>query len=94
MVIWPRIAGFLVVGYLCMTRSFAYLGIPPLFIGEIVLAAFLLLKPRVALGTWAASLLRPSPLNALGLALLAFMSYGVWQVGRGVLAGSSILSTR
>ena len=90
MAIWLAIAGILVVGYLSLGRSFAYLGVPPLFIGEIVLAAFLLLKPRVALGTWAASLLRPSPLNAFGLALLVFMLYGVWQVGRGVLDGNSI----
>jgi O-Antigen ligase len=95
MAIWPRLVGFLVIGYLSMTRSFAYLGVPRLniFIGEIVLAAFVFLKPRVALGTWAASLLRPSPLNALGLALLLFMSYGVWQVGRGVLGGSSLFLT-
>ncbi|MCE3248376.1 MAG: hypothetical protein K0R41_2201, partial [Geminicoccaceae bacterium] len=93
MVIWPWIAGFLLLGYLTMGRSFAYLGIPPIFIGEIVLAAFLLLKPRIALGTWAASLLRPSPLNGLGLTLLAFMAYGLWQVGRGVLGGYPVLHT-
>jgi hypothetical protein len=95
MVIWPQIAGFLLVGYLSMTRSFAYLGIPQLsiFIGEIVLTAFLLLKPRVALGTWAASLLRSSPLNAMGLALLVFVLYGILQVGRGVLNGSSVFYT-
>jgi hypothetical protein len=93
MVIWPRIAGFLLVGYLCGKKSFAYLGVPPLFVGEIALAAFLLLKPRVALGTWADSLLRPSPLNGFGLALLVFVAYGVWQVGRGVLGGSAIVYT-
>ena len=93
MVVWPRVAGFLVLGYLCWKRSFAYLGVPPLFIGEIAIAAFLLLKPRVVLGTWTASLLRPGPLNALALSLLAFMLYGVWQVGRGVLGGSSLLYT-
>ena len=93
MVIWPWIAGFLLLGYLTMGRSFAYLGIPPIFIGEIVLAAFLVLKPRIALGTWAASLLRPSPLNGLGLALLAFMAYGLWQVGRGILGGSPVVHT-
>ena len=74
MVVWPRIAGFLVLGYLCWKRTFAYLGVPPIFISEIVLAAFVVLKPRVALGTWAASLLRPSPLNELGLALLVFVA--------------------
>jgi hypothetical protein len=95
MVIWQWIAGFLVVGYLSMTRSFAYLGIPPLqiFIGEIALAAFLFCKPRVALGTWTLSLLRPSPLNELGLAMLVFMLYGIWQFTRGILAGSSIFHT-
>jgi O-Antigen ligase len=93
MVLWLRIVGFLLLGYLCLKRGFAYLGVPPLFVGEIMLAAFLLLKPRVALGTWAMSLLRPSPLNALGLALLLFMSYGIWQVGRGVLSGSPLLYT-
>jgi hypothetical protein len=95
MVIWVRLVGFLVLGYLCMTRSFAYLGIPQLsiFIGEIVLGAFVLLKPRVVLGTWAASLLRNSPLNSLGLALLVFISYGVWEMWRGVLSGSSIFYT-
>lgn len=93
MVIWPQIAGFLLLGYLCWKRSFAYLGVPPLFIGEIVLAALLLLKPRVVLGTWVASLFRASPLNELGLALLVFVLYGIWQVGRGVLSGSSLLYT-
>jgi hypothetical protein len=92
-VIWPQAAGFLVLGYLCMTRSFAYLGVPPLFIGEAVLAAFLLLKPRVMLGTCAASLLRPSPLSAMAFALLVFILYGVWQMGRGVLSGSSVFHT-
>jgi len=93
MVIWPRILAFLLVGYLTTKRSFAYLGVPPLFIGEIVLAAFLLLKPRVALGTWATSLFRASPLNELGLAMLVFVAYGLWQVGRGVFSGSSLIYT-
>lgn len=93
MIIWRRIAGFLFVGYLSAARSFAYLGVPPIFIGEIVLGAFLLLKPRVAVGTWVTSLLRPSPLNKLSLAMLAFLAYGVWQVGRGVLSGSGAVHT-
>ena len=94
-VFWSGLVSFLVVGYLCMTRSFAYLGLPSLqiFIGELGLAAFVLLKPRVALGTWVAAVLRPSPLNELGLALLLFVSYGVLQVVRGVFAGSPILHT-
>jgi hypothetical protein len=93
MVIWPRTASFLFVGYLSLSRSFAYLGVPPLFIGELVLGAFLLLKPRVALGTWVASLLRASPLSSLGLAMFAFIAYGVWQVGRGLLDGYPMIYT-
>jgi O-Antigen ligase len=93
MVIWPQVGGLLVIGYLCMTRSFAYVGVPPLFIGELVLAVFLFLKPHVVVGTWADSLFRPSPLNALALSLLVFMAYGVWETGRGVLDGSPILET-
>jgi hypothetical protein len=87
MVIWTGLAGFLITGYLTFGRPFAYLGIPPLFIGEIALGAFLLAKPRVAWGTWATSLLRSSPLSAFSLALLVFVAFGVWQVGRGVLGG-------
>ena len=66
-----------------MKRSFAYLGVPPIFIGEVA-SCFCLLKPRVAIGTWVSSLLRPSPLNGLGLALLLFVLYGLLQVGRGL----------
>ena len=93
MVLWRRITSFLVVGYLSFGRSFAYLGVPPLFIGEIVLAGFLVVKPRVALGTWVNSLLRASPLNALSLTLFVFIAYGVWEVGRGVLGGSAMFYT-
>ena len=93
MVIWSWAVGFLLLGYLSMTRSFAYLGIPPFFIGEIVLVAFVLLKPRVALGTWVGSLLRASPLHGLSLAFLIFFVYGFWQLGRGVLGGAPVLYT-
>jgi O-Antigen ligase len=95
MVIWPRVAGLLLIGYITVPRSFAYIGLPPLkiFMGEIALAAFLLLKPRVVLGTWAGSLLRASPLSTLGLVLLMFVAYGIWQAGRGVLGGSSVFYT-
>jgi hypothetical protein len=93
MKIWTFLAGFLLVGYLSFGRSFAYLGVPPIFIGEVALAAFVLLMPRVVLGTWAGSLLRSSPLNGLALALLVFVAYGLWQVVRGVLSGSPIIYT-
>src|SRR3546814_10216028 len=47
---WVWLSGFLVIGYLSLTRSFAYLGVPPLqiFIGAIALALFIVLRPGVA----------------------------------------------
>jgi hypothetical protein len=43
---WWRVATFLVVGYLCLGRSFSYLGVSYLniFVGEIVLGVFLLVR--------------------------------------------------
>lgn len=95
MAAWRNLAAFLLVGYLSMSRSFAYLGLPPLriFVGEIALAAFVVLKPRVAIGTWATSLLRTSALSPLALTLLVFVAYGVWQMGRGVAGGAAIVHT-
>ncbi len=91
MVVWPKLAGLLVIGYLCMTRSFAYVGVQPLFIGEVALALFVVLKPRVVLGTWATAVLRNSPLNALGISLLLFVLYGIGELGRGILAGDPVV---
>jgi hypothetical protein len=92
MVLWHKLAGFLVIGYLIMARSFAYVGIAPLriFIGELALGAFLFLKPHVVLQTWVISLVRWSPLNLFSFSLLFFMLYGVLEVGRGLLGGSSL----
>ena len=40
---WTNIVLVLLIGYFCMTRTFAYLGIPPwnIFVGEMVLGLFL-----------------------------------------------------
>ena len=51
---WAKIAACLIVGYLSMSRSFAYLGIPQLslFVGEGVLAYFLVCGPGTSRGRW------------------------------------------
>ena len=51
---WEKVAVFLIVGYLCATRSFAYLGLPwiSLYVGEMTLAAFLLFGPKTKQGPW------------------------------------------
>src|SRR3546814_13490999 len=87
---WVWLSGFLVIGYLSLTRSFAYLGVPPLkiFIGEIALALFIVLRPGVAIGSWASALVRPSPLNRVAIAVFVFLAYGAWEVCRGILEGA------
>ncbi len=86
---WSRIALILVLGYCLMGRSFAYLGIPPwhLFIGEIILAAFLLAGPRTARGSWAHLARRIRPLRRLLKFYLIFLVYGIFQVLRGIALG-------
>src|SRR3546814_13632723 len=81
---WVWLSGFLVIGYLSLTRSFAYLGVPPLkiSIGEIALALFIVLRPGVAIGSWASALVRPSPLNRVAIAVFVFLAYGAWEVCR------------
>lgn len=86
---WSKWALFLLVGYSLTARSFSYLGIPPakLFIGDLTLAAFVLLRPRELFDRWIKALTKGGPLGPLGWILLVSISYGVFQVIRGVLAG-------
>ncbi len=86
---WSKWALFLLVGYSLTARSFSYLGIPPakLFIGDLTLAAFILLRPRELFDRWIKALTKGGPLGPLGWILLVSISYGVFQVIRGVLVG-------
>lgn len=63
---------FLLVGYMFLGRGFAHLGVPPLYVGEIVLA--------LGLAAAAVTLLRARPALDLGLVhwlLLGFMAWGL-----------------
>ncbi len=86
---WPKIAAFLIVGYLCMSRSFAYLGIPQwnLFLGEVILAYFLLFGPRTVAGRWLWAAAKTPPLRSLMRCFFALFAYGVFQVFRGMYKG-------
>jgi hypothetical protein len=83
---WDKYVVVLAVGYMTMTRSFAYLGIAPLnlFVGDLTLAAFLILRLPDVFDRWVDALFRPSVLNGLALSLLAFFSYGVFEICRGI----------
>ena len=92
---WRRLLLFLVAGYLTMTRSFAYLGLPPakIFIGELSLAAFVLVRPAATLGRWMTALWERSVLSEYAIALACFVSYGFFQVVRGLDAGHPTILT-
>ena len=67
---WPDLfVGFPLIGYLCMSRSFAHYGLGPLYIGEIALAAFLLLRPPMIVLPFFHALTRPTPYSAVAWAL-------------------------
>jgi hypothetical protein len=93
MAIWPRPWAFLVLGYGLFGRSFAYLGVPglKLFIGEVVLAAFVLMRGGWVLGTWSLWLLRRGTQGLLGWSLLLFVLYGLFQVLYGLFLGHDTL---
>ncbi len=91
---WVYVIGFLILGYLSMGRSFAYLGIPSLslFIGEVVLGAFLFLHPGAFVGKWLGALVRSSPLSGLAWAIYLFVGYGIFQLMRGIILGYTPLT--
>jgi hypothetical protein len=88
---WSKWVLFLLVGLSLTGRSFSYLGIPPakLFIGDLTLAAFIFLRPRQLFDPWIKSLTKGGPLGPLAWILLVSISYGIFQVIRGVLLGFS-----
>lgn len=92
---WAGAVGFTMLGYLCMTRSFAYLGVKALnlFIGEIVLGLFLLTRTKDILGKWAGSLMAKAQLSQLSWAYYFFLGYGIVALLRGIVAGYSPFTT-
>ena len=83
---WAFTAGFILLGYLCMGRSFAYLGIKPLnlFIGEMVLGLFLVTKSREIVGRWLGSMVNEVSFSQTAWIYYLFASYGVIELLRGL----------
>jgi hypothetical protein len=91
---WRKVILVLIIGYLTLGRSFAYLGIPPLkiFVGELFLFAFLLFRSRDVIGEWLNALLDPyRATHNYSWALLLFLMYGVFEALRGISLGYSVL---
>jgi O-Antigen ligase len=92
---WYWIVAFLLVGYFCMGRSFAYWGIPPwhLFIGEIVLVCFLFWGPMSAGGRWPWIAATSFTLRRYEQFFLVSLAFGVFQVLYGIWLGHPVLSS-
>jgi hypothetical protein len=86
---WSKWILVLLVGFALMGRSFAYLGVPPakLFVGDLTLAAFIVLHPRKVFDPWVDALIRSGPLGPVAWLLLASLFYGIFEVIRGTLLG-------
>jgi hypothetical protein len=87
--LWAKWVLFLMVGLSLTGRSFSYLGIPPakLFIGDITLGAFILLRPRKLFDPWINGLINGGPLGPVSWVLMITVCYGIFEVIRGVLYG-------
>jgi len=87
---WPGIAAFLIVGYLSVSRAFAYLGIPwwKIFIGEVVLAMLFISGPKFNARSWYRTFLELPVLKRLALLYGLFLAYGIVQIAHGILAGN------
>ena len=86
---WSRLIVLVVLGYLIMTRSFAYLGWPEfgLVLGELVIAAFFLTRWRQSFGALFGGMLKKQESSSLCWSLYLFLIYGVAQAIRGILDG-------
>lgn len=88
---WVRVWVFLFLGYTILGRTFAYLGFPGrkfgLFIGEIVLLMFALLRPNRIWRLWLAWLLGRGrwTLGIIIWVFSLFLFYGLFQAVRGWL---------
>lgn len=91
---WPNAVAFLIVGYLGLGKPFAYLGLPwvSLYVGEIVLAAFLLWGPKTSQGSWLRLTRRIPPLKRFEWLLTLTLIYGAFEAFRGILQGYPALT--
>jgi hypothetical protein len=86
---WPRIACLLIIGYLSMSRSFAYLGVPAwkLFISEVVFALLLLFGPKILSRRWLSVVLKLPAMGRFHCWYGLFLAYGIAEVFLGIHAG-------
>jgi len=84
---WAAIAATLVCGYGLFGRAFAYIGLPSLklFIGDVVLAAFIVVCAAAIISPWLHGLIHSTAFSGAFWALLCFLFYGLVELARGIL---------
>ena len=87
---WPRVFALLIVGYLSVSRAFAYVGIPiwKVFIGEVVLALSFLLGPKFNGKFWPWVTFKLPDLKSLSVTYALFFGFGILQVLHGIWLGN------
>ena len=87
---WPRVFAVLIVGYLSVSRAFAYVGIPTwkVFIGEVVLALSFLWGPKFNGKFWPWVTFKLPELKSLSIAYALFLGFGILQVLHGIWVGN------
>jgi hypothetical protein len=80
----------LIVGYLSVSRAFAYVGIPTwkVFIGEVVLALSFLWGPKMNGKFWPWTALKLPVLKSLSVTYALFLGFGILQVLHGIWMGN------
>jgi hypothetical protein len=91
---WAAIAAVLVCGYGLFGRAFAYIGLPSakLFIGDVVLGAFIVVCAAAVIRPWLYGLIYSTAFSGLFWALLCFLCYGLLELVRGVSLEYSTLT--
>jgi len=87
---WLRVSSVLILGYLSLSRAFAYLGIPAwnVFIGEAVLALLVLCGPKMGHSRWPWLSRKFPALRSFLILYGLFLGYGIVQVFRGIELGN------
>ena len=87
---WPRLFAVLIVGYLSVSRAFAYVGIPTwkVFIGEVVLALSFLWGPGMNGKFWPWAVVKLPVLKSLSVTYALFFGFGILQVLHGIWMGN------
>lgn len=91
---WEKLSALLIIGYLCMFRSFSYLGLPwwHIYIGELSLAAFVFFSPSTRQGAWLPLIQHIRPLDRFRALLFLLLAYGGIEALRGISRGYSALT--